>query len=61
MLDDGIQTGDLLIVDRSLAPRAGDVVITVRAGDFTVKNYAGGKVLGSRDDDHSETETLRIR
>lgn len=42
----GLYPRDLLIVDRSLAPRIGDVVITLRAGDYIVKPYAGGKVWG---------------
>lgn len=37
MMDDGIENADLLIVDRSFAPRDGDVVITVPAGNFTMK------------------------
>lgn len=33
----GIADGDLLVVDRSLAPASGDVVIASVDGDFTVK------------------------
>jgi DNA polymerase V len=33
----GIFDGDLLIVDRSLAPVSGDIVISVLDGEFTVK------------------------
>lgn len=33
----GIRSGDLLVVDRALDPRDGDVVIAVLDGDFTVK------------------------
>jgi DNA polymerase V len=37
MVNAGIYDGDLLIVDRSLAPRDGDVAIAVLYGDLTVK------------------------
>jgi SOS-response transcriptional repressor LexA len=46
MRDDGMETGDLLIVDRLLAPRGGDFVITMHTGNFTVETYAGGKAWG---------------
>ena len=34
----GIAGGDLLVVDRSVAPRPGHVVVAVVDGDFTVKH-----------------------
>ena len=37
MIGRGIHDGDLLVVDRSLDPRDGDVVIAAVDGDFTVK------------------------
>jgi len=37
MRDAGIHSGDLLVVDRSLEPRDGSVVVAVVGGDFTVK------------------------
>ena len=37
MIDAGIHTGDLLVVDRSLRPQNGKVVIAVINGDLTVK------------------------
>ncbi len=37
MTNAGIQHGDLLIVDRSLDPRPGNVVIAVLDGAFTLK------------------------
>ena len=37
MIDAGIHTGDLLIVDRSLRPQSGKVVIAVINGELTVK------------------------
>ncbi|PIJ50955.1 DNA polymerase V subunit UmuD [Erwinia sp. OLTSP20] len=33
----GIADGDLLVVDRSLTPRHGDIVVAAVAGEFTVK------------------------
>ena len=40
MRDAGIFDADLLIVDRSLTPVAGDVVIAVLRGELTVKRLA---------------------
>ena len=37
MRDAGIFDGDLLVVDRAIAPQAGDIVIAVLHGDLTVK------------------------
>lgn len=37
MIGAGIFDGDLLIVDRELDPRSGDIVIAVLDGEFTVK------------------------
>ena len=37
MIDAAIHPGDLLVVDRSLEPRHGDIVIAIVEGDFTVK------------------------
>jgi len=37
MEDEGIRSGDLLIVDRSLAPRSGSIVVAILYGEFTVK------------------------
>jgi len=39
MVGVGIQEGDLLVVDRSLNPASGDVIIACVDGDFTVKTY----------------------
>lgn len=38
----GIDDGDELIVDRSLDPREGDVVVTLIDGEFTVKSFEPG-------------------
>lgn len=37
MIKAGIHSGDLLIVDRSLEPQTGNVVVAVIDGEFTVK------------------------
>ncbi len=39
MIDAGIHPGDILIVDRSLDPAPGSVVIAVIDGEFTVKRF----------------------
>lgn len=39
MVGRGIQAGDLLVVDRSLAPANDDVIIACVNGDFTVKTF----------------------
>lgn len=36
----GIFDGDLLVVDRSLSPESGDIVIAVVNGEFTVKRLS---------------------
>jgi len=47
MLGAGIHSGDLLIVDRSIRPQDGKVVLGVIDGEFTVKtlHHARGKVF----------------
>ena len=40
MIKAGIYSGDLLIVDRSLEPRSGSIVVAVLDGDFTVKRIS---------------------
>ena len=49
----GIHDGDLLVVDRSLTPRDGSVVIAVLCGDLTVKRIRvrDGRVLLVPDND----------
>ena len=37
MINDGIYSGDIMIVDKSLSPKSKDVVIAVLDGEFTVK------------------------
>lgn len=47
MVEAGIFSGDLLLVDRSLEPREGSVVIAVVNGELTVKrlSYIGDRLL----------------
>ena len=40
MLDAGIHHGDILIIDRSLNARDGDIIIAVLHGEFTVKQLS---------------------
>ena len=37
MIDAGIQSGDILVVDRSLEPVNGKIVVAIINGEFTVK------------------------
>lgn len=37
MIEAGISAGDLLIIDKSLEPREGDIAVCFIDGDFTVK------------------------
>lgn len=43
MRDAGIFSGDLLIVDRGVSPKAEDIVIAVIHGDLTVKRLVGSQ------------------
>ena len=47
MIGEGIHDGDLLVVDRSLRPASGDVIIACVDGDFTVKTL---RVKGKREE-----------
>ena len=50
MIGEGIHDGDLLVVDRSLRPASGDVIIACVDGDFTVKTLRvgnGGRGMGN--------------
>ena len=37
MIDAGIEEGDLLVIDKSLEPQDGDMVVAFIDGDFTIK------------------------
>ena len=43
MVGAGIQSGDILVVDKSLTARDGSVIIAVLDGDFTVKQFRRGR------------------
>ena len=40
MVDDGINDGDLLIIDKSLDPHEGSIAVCYLDGDFTVKRLS---------------------
>lgn len=40
MIDDGIDPGDILVIDRSLEPRDGDLAVCCVDGDFTLKRIS---------------------
>ena len=52
MIEAGIHDGDLLVVDRSLRPASGDVIIASVDGDFTVKTLR----LGNREEGRGKWE-----
>lgn len=61
MLGAGIHQGDILIVDKSLSPKSGKIVIAVVDGDFTVKRlhkYKGNITLKA---ENSEFEDIKIK
>ena len=43
MIDAGIQSGDILVVDKSLDARDASIVIAVLDGEFTVKQFHHGQ------------------
>lgn len=47
MVDAGIRSGDILIVDKSIGAEDGSIVIAVVGGEFTVKRltYSAGNVI----------------
>ena len=47
MVGAGIHDGDLLVVDRSLTPASGDIIIAAVDGEFTVKTYRTGIRTGA--------------
>ncbi|MDR3110555.1 MAG: translesion error-prone DNA polymerase V autoproteolytic subunit [Planctomycetaceae bacterium] len=56
----GIFDGDLLIVDRSLTPSSGDIVIAILDGEFTVKRLVmDGKRIELRPD-NPKFKTLKL-
>ena len=47
MVNAGIRAGDLLVLDRSLTPADGDIIIAALDGEFTVKTYRTGVKTGA--------------
>lgn len=45
MKDAGMQTGDILVVDRALTPQSGKIVVALIDGEFTVKRF---KITGEK-------------
>ncbi len=39
MVEDGISDGDLLVIDKSLQPEQGNIVVAFIDGEFTLKRY----------------------
>lgn len=39
MIGEGIHDGDILVVDRSMRPKSGDVIVSSIDGEFTVKTF----------------------
>ena len=55
----GICSGDILVVDRSREPKAGDVVLAVVGGEFTVKRWIRderGWVLHAENPDYPDLQ-----
>ena len=61
MTGEGIRDGDLLVVDRSLRPANGDVIIASVDGDFTVKTYHRDKDGIRLEPANPAYPTIRIR
>ena len=60
MLGAGIHQGDILIVDKSLTPKSGKIVIAVVDGEFTVKRlhkYKGNITLKA---ENPEFEDIKV-
>jgi len=56
MIGEGLRDGDILVVDRSLRPASGDIIIACVDGDFTVKTYRRAK----RDEGRGTREEIRL-
>jgi DNA polymerase V len=61
MIGAGIHDGDLLVVDRSLRPASGDVIIASVDGDFTVKTLRlREEGRGNREQGTGNREEIRL-
>ena len=54
MIDAGIFPGDILIIDRSIEPRSGDIVLAYLQGDFTLKRL---EIIDGVPELHPENKT----
>ena len=59
--DSGILAGDLLIVDRSLKPHSGDIVISIIAGELCARRFEkmNKKIILKTDKNYNEPFFLR--
>ncbi len=56
MVDAGIREGDILVLDRSVEPRSGDIVLAYMDGSLTVKRL---RVVGDQVELHPENDQAR--
>jgi DNA polymerase V len=57
MVDDGIEDGDVVLVDRATTPQKGDDVVAIIDGEFTLKRLAtrqGKPVLAAMNPSHAD-------
>lgn len=57
----GIHDGDLLVVDRSLRPASGDVIIAAVDGEFTVKTYRRDKTGVRLEPANTDFPVIRLK
>ena len=55
MINAGIRDKDLLVVDRSITPANGDIIIAAVDGEFTVKTYRTGLKAGKGTDGSTDS------
>lgn len=60
MLGAGIHQGDILVVDKSLTPKSGKIVIAVVDGEFTVKRLHKYKGIITLKAENPEFEDIKI-
>lgn len=61
MKDAGILDGDMLVVDRSLTPKSGQIVVAILNGDLTVKRFKeeSGEVMLEANNPHYPSLSLK--
>ena len=60
MRNAGILDGDLLVVDRSLTPRPGDVVVAIVNGSFIVKRLTYRKKISYLESEHPNYPAINL-